>query len=83
MLLYYTKLQVSRKWCLAISTPPNPVRATNRPIWSMVSLSKTPLILSIVTFSAAYHSWDIMINTRFYGFYLFYVIVSPKLVSFI
>jgi hypothetical protein len=58
MLLYYTKLQVSRKWCSAISTPSNPAQARNRPIWSMVSLSKTPLILSIVIFSAAYRIWD-------------------------
>jgi hypothetical protein len=34
-------------------------------------------------FSAAYRSGDIMLNTRLYGFYLFYVIVSPRLVPFI
>jgi hypothetical protein len=57
MLLYYTKLQISRKWCLAISTPPNPARVRSRPMRLMVSLSKM-LLFFIVMFSAAYRTWD-------------------------
>jgi hypothetical protein len=70
MLLYYTKLQVNWKWCLAISTPPIPAQVRSRPMRLMVSLSKTPLFF-IVMFPLRFVLGITMLNIKLYGLYPF------------